>query len=51
MHYSDYLREEASRYRRLAACARESREKQEYLELAQVCEEVAVQIDDLRSSG
>ena len=51
MHYSDYLREEASRYRRLAACARESREKQEYLELAQVCEEVAMQIDDLRSSG
>ena len=51
MHYSDYLREEAARYRKLAAGAIESRERQEYLDLAQVCEDVAVQIDDLRASG
>ena len=51
MHYSDYLREEAQRYRKLAECAREDLAKQEFLELAEVCEEVATRIDDLRASG
>ncbi len=51
MHYSDYLREEAARYRKLAEYAREDRERQEYLELAEVCDEVAGKIDDLRASG
>lgn len=51
MHYSDYLREEAARYRILAAQTHEARERQEYLELADVCEEVAGKIDDLRASG
>lgn len=51
MHYSDYLRDEAARYRRLAEYAREDSEKQEFLELASVCEEVAGRVDDLRASG
>ena len=51
MHYSDYLREEAARYRQLAECAHENRLKQEYLELAEVCEEVAMKVDNLRASG
>ncbi len=51
MHYSDYLREEAARYRSLAETAFEARLKQEFLELAAVCEEVAIKIDDLRASG
>ena len=51
MHYSDYLREEAARYRALAECEREDRRKQEYLELAEICEEVAMKVDNLRASG
>ena len=51
MHYSDYLREEAARYRLLAAMAHEALERQEYLELAEVCEVVAGHVDDLRASG
>ena len=51
MHYSDFLREEAARYRKMAEIARESEVRQEYLELAEVCEEVAMKIDDLRASG
>jgi hypothetical protein len=51
MHYSDYLREEAARYRKLADTVLEARLRQEFLELADVCEEVAIKIDDLRASG
>ncbi len=51
MHYSDYLREEAKRYRKLAELEHEVRQRQEYLEMAEVCEEVAVKIDNLRASG
>jgi rubrerythrin len=51
MHYSDYLREQAARYRQLAETAEDASVKQELLELAAVCEEVANEIDDRRSSG
>jgi hypothetical protein len=51
MHYSDYLREQAARYRQLAETAEGASLKQELLELAAVCEEVANEIDDRRSSG
>jgi hypothetical protein len=51
MHYSDYLREQAAKYRQLAETTEDPTAKQELLELAAVCEEVANEIDDRRSSG
>jgi hypothetical protein len=51
MHYSDYLREQAANYRSLAEAAEQPLEKQELLELAAVCEEVADSVDDRRASG
>ena len=51
MHYSDYLREQADKYRELAEGADEDLVKQELLELAAICEEVADKIDDRRASG
>jgi hypothetical protein len=51
MHNSDYYREEATKYRALAEAAEDAAAKQEYLELAAVCEEVADQIDDCRATG
>ena len=51
MHYSDYLREQAAKYRQLAETAEDAFVKQEFLELAAVCEEVANEIDDRRASG
>jgi hypothetical protein len=50
-HYSDYLREQAVKYRELAEKAEGPLIKQEFLELAEVCEEVANNIDDRRASG
>jgi len=50
-HHSDYLREQAAKYRDLAEKAKETLIKQEFLELAAVCEEVANRIDDRRASG
>jgi hypothetical protein len=50
-HYSDYLREQAVKYRELAEKAEEPGIKQEFFELAEVCEEVANKIDDRRASG
>jgi hypothetical protein len=51
MHYSDYLREQAAKYRQLAEAAEHTSVKEEFLELAAVCEEVANEIDDRRTSG
>jgi len=51
MHYSDYLREQAAKYRQLAEPLKTPSSKQEFLELAAVCEEVANEIDDRRASG
>jgi hypothetical protein len=48
---SDYLREQAAEYRQLAETAEDAFVKQEFLELAAVCEEVANEIDDRRASG
>jgi len=50
-HYSDYLREQAAKYRELAEKAEDIFVKQEFLELADVCDEVANNIDDRRASG
>jgi hypothetical protein len=50
-HYSDYLREQAAKYRELAEAAEDALVKQEFLELADVCVEVANNMDDRRASG
>ena len=50
-HDSDYLREQAAKYRELAATAEDPLVKQEFLELSDVCEEVANNMDDRRASG
>jgi hypothetical protein len=51
MHYSDYLREQAAEFRRLAEAAADAAERADLLETAEVCEEVANNIDDRRASG
>jgi hypothetical protein len=51
IHYSDYLREQAAKYRALAEAVKEPAAKQEFLELAAACEEVANDMDDRRASG
>jgi len=52
MHeYSDYLRDEAAKYRELAAKDQSTYAKTEFLELANICEEVANDMDDRRVSG
>ena len=51
MYYSDYLREQATKYRQLAEAAEDAVVKREFLELAAVSEEVANEMDDRRVSG
>ena len=51
MHNSDYHREQAANYRVLAEMTGNPVVKTEFLELADVCEEVANNIDDRRASG
>jgi hypothetical protein len=51
MHYSDYLREQASEYRELAIKAQDPTVKDDLLESAAICEEVADKVDDRRASG
>jgi hypothetical protein len=51
VHYSDYLREEAAKYRALAANAGDPLVRQEFLDLAEACAEAANNIDDRRASG
>jgi len=51
MEYSDYLRDEAAKYRTIAENNEDPFAKKEFLELAEVCEEVANDIDDRRASG
>jgi hypothetical protein len=51
MHNSDYYREQAENYRRLAAAASDPVARQEFLELAAACEEAADKMDDCRASG
>jgi hypothetical protein len=49
--HSDYLREQAARYLDLAKKEENSLAKKEFLELADICEEVANDMDDRRVSG
>jgi hypothetical protein len=51
MEWDDYLRQQASMYRQLAEKAEDAVVKQELLELADVCEEVANNIEDRLTSG
>ena len=49
--YSDYLRDQAIKYRELAEKDNDLFATQEFLELADICEEVANDMDDRRVSG
>jgi hypothetical protein len=51
MDWDDYFRQQAAMYRQLAEQAEDAFIKQELLELAAVCEEVANNIEDRRASG
>jgi hypothetical protein len=51
MELSDYLRDQAMMYRKLAEQADDPVIKNEMLELASVCEEVASNIDDHLTGG
>src|SRR5262245_10337209 len=51
MDWDDYLRTEAAMYRQLAQEAENSSGKQELLDLAAVCEEVANSIEDRLTGG
>ena len=51
MDWDDYLRQQAAMYRQLAETTVDAFIKQEFLELAAVCEEVANNIEDRRTSG
>lgn len=51
MDWADYLREEAAKYRQLAETADDPVLKEELLELAATCEEVANNIEDRTPGG
>src|SRR3989442_9216761 len=51
MDWDDYLRQEASMYRQLAEKTENVFGKQEFLDLAAVCEEVANSIEDRLTGG
>lgn len=51
MDWADYLRDESAKYRQLAEKAEDSAGKQELLDLAAVCEEVANNIEDRMPGG
>lgn len=52
MHeHSDYLRDQAAKYLELANKEDDSFAKNELLQLASICEEVANDMDDRRVSG
>jgi hypothetical protein len=51
MDWDDYLRQQAVMYLQLAGKAGDAVNKQELLDLAAVCEEVANNIEDRASSG
>jgi hypothetical protein len=51
MDWDDYLREEAATYRQLAEKTENVFGKQELLDLAAVCEEVANSIEDRLTGG
>jgi hypothetical protein len=49
--HSDYLREQAAKYLQLAKAEDDSLAKKEFLQLAEICQEVANDMDDRRMSG
>ena len=49
--HSDYLREQAAKYLELAKTEDNSLSKKESLQLAEICQEVANDMDDRRMSG
>jgi hypothetical protein len=51
MEYDDYLREQAAKYRQLAEEANDPTIKQELLDLAATCEELANSIEDRLTAG
>ena len=51
MDYSDYLREQAAEYRLLAEASMEPAVKQDLFESAEICDEVANEVDDRRAGG
>jgi hypothetical protein len=51
MDWDDYLRQEAAMYRRLAEKTKDGFAKQDLLELAAVCEEVANSVEDRLTGG
>jgi len=51
MHYSDYLREQAAAYRHLAEKSSDPAVREDFFDSAEICEEVANNIDDRRASG
>jgi hypothetical protein len=51
MEWSDYLRDEAKKYRQAAEQTDDPAIKDELLELASVCEEVANNIEDHLTGG
>jgi len=51
MDWDDYFRQQATMYRELAQKTEDSFIKQELLELAAVCEEVANNIEDRQTGG
>ena len=51
MLFSDYLREQAEKYRKLAEATEDLAAKKEFLELAAVCEKVASEEDERQTAG
>jgi len=51
MEYSDYLRDQAAEYRMLAQASEDPAAREDLFESAEICEEVANDIDDRRASG
>ena len=49
--HSDYLREQAAKYLELAKKEENSLSKEEFLQLAEICQDVANDMDDRRVSG
>jgi hypothetical protein len=51
MDWADYLREEAAKYRKLAETAEDPVVKEELLDLAATCEELANNLEDRAPGG
>jgi hypothetical protein len=51
MDYDDYLREQASQFRHLAEGAQDPPVKAELFELAEICEEIANNVEDRMTAG